>query len=83
MIPLGLTGALLALLTTGYTLSFTSIIGIIALVGIEIKNSILLVDFTNRLRARGMSDLYVIMLTSKDGDVDYERAYQAGVDDYL
>jgi len=54
VIPLGITGALLALLATGYTLSFTSIIGMIALVGIEIKNSILLVDFTNRLRARGM-----------------------------
>jgi multidrug efflux pump subunit AcrB len=54
VIPLGLTGALLALLVTGYTLSFTSFIGMIALVGIEIKNSILLVDFTNRLRAQGM-----------------------------
>jgi multidrug efflux pump subunit AcrB len=54
VIPLGLTGALAALLATGYTLSFTSIIGMIALVGIEIKNSILLVDFTNRLRAQGM-----------------------------
>jgi multidrug efflux pump subunit AcrB len=55
VIPLGLTGALLALLATHYTLSFTSIIGMIALVGIEIKNSILLVDFTNRLRAQGMA----------------------------
>jgi AcrB/AcrD/AcrF family len=36
-----------------YTLSFTSIIGMIALIGIEIKNSILLVDFTNQLRERG------------------------------
>ncbi len=53
VIPLGLTGALLALLLTGYTLSFTSIIGMIALVGIEIKNSILLVDFTNQLREQG------------------------------
>ena len=53
VIPLGLTGALLALLVTGYTLSFTSIIGMIALIGIEIKNSILLVDFTNQLRERG------------------------------
>ena len=53
VIPLGATGALLALLVTGYTLSFTSIIGMIALIGIEIKNSILLVDFTNQLRAQG------------------------------
>ncbi len=53
VIPLGITGALLALLVTGYTLSFTSIIGMIALIGIEIKNSILLVDFTNQLRVQG------------------------------
>ncbi len=53
VIPLGVTGALIALLLTGYTLSFTAVIGMIALVGIEIKNSILLVDFTNQLRAEG------------------------------
>ena len=55
VVPLGVTGALLALLVTGYTLSFTSVIGMIALVGIEIKNSILLVDFTNQLRREGMA----------------------------
>jgi len=55
VVPLGITGALTALFLTGYTLSFTSLIGMIALVGIEIKNSILLVDFTNQLRARGMA----------------------------
>ncbi|HEY7754322.1 MAG TPA: efflux RND transporter permease subunit [Steroidobacteraceae bacterium] len=53
VVPLGITGALVALFLTGYTLSFTSLIGMIALVGIEIKNSILLVDFTNRLREQG------------------------------
>jgi multidrug efflux pump subunit AcrB len=55
VVPLGITGGLVALFLTGYTLSFTSMIGMIALVGIEIKNSILLVDFTNRLRAKGMA----------------------------
>jgi multidrug efflux pump subunit AcrB len=55
VVPLGITGALLALLLTGYTLSFTAVIGMIALVGIEIKNSILLVDFTNQLREEGAS----------------------------
>lgn len=55
VIPLGVTGALVALLVSGYTLSFTSIIGMIALIGIEIKNSILLVDFTNQLREQGAS----------------------------
>ncbi|HEY5558843.1 MAG TPA: efflux RND transporter permease subunit [Steroidobacteraceae bacterium] len=53
VVPLGITGGLVALFLTGYTLSFTSMIGMIALVGIEIKNSILLVDFTNQLREKG------------------------------
>jgi multidrug efflux pump subunit AcrB len=53
VVPLGITGGLVALFLTGYTLSFTSLIGVIALVGIEIKNSILLVDFTNQLREKG------------------------------
>ncbi len=54
VIPLGVAGGLLALFVTGYTLSFTAMIGFVALVGIEIKTSILLVDFTNRLRSEGM-----------------------------
>ncbi|BCW87318.1 Swarming motility protein SwrC [Alphaproteobacteria bacterium SO-S41] len=53
VIPLGLLGGILGLYVSGYTLSFTAMIGLIALVGIEIKNSILLVDFTNQLRAQG------------------------------
>lgn len=35
-------------------MSFTASIGFIALIGIEIKNSILFVDFTNQLRAQGV-----------------------------
>ena len=54
VIPLGLFGGLIALLLTGYSLSFLAIIGFVALIGIEIKNSILLVDFTTQLRERGM-----------------------------
>ncbi|MCC6652002.1 MAG: efflux RND transporter permease subunit, partial [Candidatus Eisenbacteria bacterium] len=54
VIPLGVVGGLFALLVTGYSLSFTAMIGFIALIGIEIKNSILLVDFTNQLREEGM-----------------------------
>lgn len=53
VIPLGIMGGILALFLTGYSLSFTAVIGFIALIGIEIKNSILLVDFTNQLRAQG------------------------------
>jgi multidrug efflux pump subunit AcrB len=54
VIPLGIFGAVLALWFTGNSLSFTASIGIIALVGIEIKNSILLVDFTEQLRKDGV-----------------------------
>lgn len=53
VIPLGVLGGILGLYVSGYTLSFTAMIGMIALVGIEIKNSILLVDFTNQLRDQG------------------------------
>jgi multidrug efflux pump subunit AcrB len=55
VIPLGVAGGLLALFATGNTLSFTAMIGFVALVGIEIKTSILLVDLTNQLRAGGMA----------------------------
>jgi multidrug efflux pump subunit AcrB len=53
VIPLGVIGGLLMLYFTGYTLSFAAAIGFVALIGIEIKNSILLVDFTNQLREQG------------------------------
>jgi multidrug efflux pump subunit AcrB len=54
VVPLGIIGAVLALLISGNTFSFVAVIGIIALVGIEVKNSILLVDYTDQLRKGGM-----------------------------
>ncbi len=54
VIPLGIVGAAVALWLTGNSLSFVAIIGLIALAGIEVKNTILLVDFTNQLRSKGM-----------------------------
>jgi multidrug efflux pump subunit AcrB len=54
VIPLGIVGALLALYFTGNSMSFVATIGMIALAGIEVKNTILLVDFTNQLRREGM-----------------------------
>ncbi len=54
VVPLGIVGALAILYLGGETLSFVATIGIIALMGIEIKNSILLVDYTNQLREQGM-----------------------------
>jgi multidrug efflux pump subunit AcrB len=55
VIPLGLVGGITALFLSGNTLSFTALIGFVALVGIEIKTSILLVDFTDELRRHGHS----------------------------
>ncbi|MDH3253270.1 MAG: efflux RND transporter permease subunit, partial [Ignavibacteria bacterium] len=53
-LPVALVGALGSLAMTGMTLSMFSMIGIIMLMGLVTKNAILLVDFTNTLRARGM-----------------------------
>jgi multidrug efflux pump subunit AcrB len=54
VIPLGAAGGVLALLLTGNSLSFTATIGFAALIGIDVKTSILLVDFTNQLRRAGV-----------------------------
>ncbi|HYF32205.1 MAG TPA: efflux RND transporter permease subunit [Chitinophagaceae bacterium] len=55
VIPLGIIGGALMLWLTGNPMSFVAIIGFIGLAGVEVKNSILLVDFTNQLRAEGKS----------------------------
>lgn len=55
VIPMGIIGALVALYIAGESMSFVATVGIIALMGIEIKNSILMVDYTNGLREQGMS----------------------------
>ncbi|MFO0748935.1 MAG: efflux RND transporter permease subunit [Myxococcota bacterium] len=68
VIPLGVLGGLVALWLTGYTLSFTAMIGFVALIGIEIKNSILLVDFTNQLRKDGLP---LVEAVQKAGEVRF------------
>ena len=59
--PLSFIGAFGALLMTGKSISIVSFIGFILLMGLVKKNSILLVDYTNTLRARGMSRRDAIM----------------------
>jgi hydrophobe/amphiphile efflux-1 (HAE1) family protein len=54
-LPFSLTGALLILWMTGTSLNLFSYIGIIVLMGIAKKNSILLVEFTNQIRKRDPS----------------------------
>jgi DNA-binding response OmpR family regulator len=41
------------------------------------------IEFTEKFRAEIPGDTYVIMLTSRKDDFDFERGYRAGVDDYL
>ncbi|HEX6669531.1 MAG TPA: efflux RND transporter permease subunit [Gemmatimonadales bacterium] len=53
-VPLAVTGALLTLLAAGSTLNLYSQIGMILLIGLVTKNSILLVDYTNQLKAKGL-----------------------------
>jgi len=55
IIPLGVLGGVIFLLMTGNPMSLVSIIGFIGLSGIQVKNSLLLVDFTNQLREEGKS----------------------------
>lgn len=53
-LPFAITGAFIAIYVTGITINLYSMIGIILLLGIVKKNSILLVDYTNQVRARGV-----------------------------
>ncbi|NLN78527.1 MAG: efflux RND transporter permease subunit [Armatimonadetes bacterium] len=53
-VPLAATGVILSLFLTGRTFGLTAFIGVLMLVGIVVKNGILLVDYTNQLRRRGL-----------------------------
>jgi len=52
-LPFSISGALFALWAGGQSLNVYSLLGLILLVGIAKKNSIMLVDFTNQIRSRG------------------------------
>jgi HAE1 family hydrophobic/amphiphilic exporter-1 len=53
-LPLSVVGAIGALMLTGQSLGIMAMIGVILLMGLVTKNAILLVDYTNTLRERGM-----------------------------
>jgi HAE1 family hydrophobic/amphiphilic exporter-1 len=54
-LPMALAGAIFGLWITGNNISMVALIGFIMLMGIVGKNAILVVDYTNTLRGRGMS----------------------------
>ncbi|MBV9085945.1 MAG: efflux RND transporter permease subunit, partial [Acidobacteriaceae bacterium] len=54
-IPPGIAGVILFLLVTGTTVNVMSLMGVIMMTGIVVSNSILIVDFTRKLRKEGMN----------------------------
>ncbi len=64
-LPLALVGALGGLALTGKTLSMFTMIGIIMLMGLVTKNAILLVDYTNTLRSRGLTMYEALLQAGK------------------
>jgi HAE1 family hydrophobic/amphiphilic exporter-1 len=52
-VPTGLAGVMITLIITGTTLNVMSLMGVVMMVGIVISNSILIVEFTHRLREDG------------------------------
>jgi HAE1 family hydrophobic/amphiphilic exporter-1 len=63
-IPLAVIGALLALALTNNTLNIFTILGMIMLIGLVAKNAIILVDFTNQLKAEGKSTREALILAN-------------------
>jgi HAE1 family hydrophobic/amphiphilic exporter-1 len=60
-IPMGLIGAVWALLLTGVSLNAVAFIGLILLAGIVVNNAIVLVDAINQARDRGLAKLEAIL----------------------
>jgi HAE1 family hydrophobic/amphiphilic exporter-1 len=60
-VPFGISGVILALAITGNTLNMMSFVGIIMLVGIVVKNGIVMVDYINLNRERGMGIIQAVV----------------------
>ena len=60
-IPFGLVGAVLGHLLLGYNLSIISVLGLVALTGIVVNDSLILVDFINRARYRGDATIQAVL----------------------
>lgn len=64
-IPFAFTGVVLALFITGTTLSLVAALGAVLLIGIVVKNGIVLIDFTNLMRDRGFELYEAIAVSGK------------------
>ncbi len=64
-IPFAFTGVLAALWLTNTTLSLVAALGAVLLIGIVVKNGIVLIDFTNLMRDRGMELYEAIAVSGK------------------
>ena len=64
-IPFAFTGVMLAHMVTGTTMSVISMVGGVMLVGIVVKNAIVLVDYINLMRARGLELSEAIIASGK------------------
>ena len=53
-VPFAATGAFLALLLTGTSLSVTSFLGLIILIGVVVNNAIVLIDYVTLIRGKGI-----------------------------
>ncbi|GJM31037.1 MAG: multidrug transporter AcrB [Saprospiraceae bacterium] len=67
-LPLAIIGSVLALFITGIPFSFTAFIGLTSLIGIAINNSIVLVDYANKMMDEGLS---VAAAALKAGEVRF------------
>jgi HAE1 family hydrophobic/amphiphilic exporter-1 len=63
-VPLSLAGVVLALLITQRSFGLTAFIGVLMLVGICVKNAILVVEFANQLRHQGMSPRDALLMAA-------------------
>ncbi len=63
-VPLCAIGVILALFLTGRAFGLTAFIGLLLLIGIVVKNGILLIDYTNQLRDRGLERNEAVLIAS-------------------
>jgi len=64
-VPLAVVGALISLFVFQQSLNIYSQIGLIMLIGLVTKNSILIVEYANQLRARGLETIEAVVEASK------------------